>query len=332
MKRDCHPLVSIGVPVFNGEAGLARSLDSLLSQDYPNLEIVVSDNGSTDSTWHIAERYSRADGRVKAFRADRNRGAPWNFNRVFELSSGEYFAWAAHDDERDPSFVSACVEQFEREPRAVLCSGYAAVSIDPSDEILYVARCDSLVGLPDVVERYREALRRLPPTAIYGLYRSSALRKTRLFEPVIATDIAFVQELVMYGAIVQVPKVLFSYRARTTWNTIEQDAWMFLGTSGKPWWYVPFVMLFLNKCSRLVLADIPLHLKLRLGTVLVVDQMAEMGVKIMLKMVGAVCPRAQREQVGRLLYGRWLANPNLVVNNEELFFERVCKPQLGWWR
>ena len=59
MKRDSRPLVSIGVPVFNGEAGLARSLDSLLNQDYPNLEIVVSDNGSTDATWQIAERYSR---------------------------------------------------------------------------------------------------------------------------------------------------------------------------------------------------------------------------------------------------------------------------------
>ena len=332
MEPVARPLVSIGVPVFNGEAGLARSLDSLLNQDYPNLEIVVSDNGSTDSTWQIAERYSRVDPRVKAFRADRNRGAPWNFNRVFELSSGEYFAWAAHDDERDPSFVSACVEQFLQEPGAVLCSGYSAVSIDPSNEILYVAHCDSLVGLPDVTVRYREALRRLPPTAIYGLYRSSAMRKTRLFEPVIATDIAFVQELVIYGTIVQVPKVLFRYRARKTWNTIEQDARMFLGTSGKPWWYVPFVMLFLNKCSRLCHAVLPLNVKVRLGTVLLIEQLTEVLVKVMLKMAGAVCPRAWMDRVGQMMYRAWLENPNLVVSDNELFFERVSKPQLGWWR
>mgnify|MGYP003394147024 CR=1 FL=1 len=160
---------------------------------------------------------------MKYVRAERNHGAPWNFNRVFELSSGAYFAWAAHDDERDPSFVSACVERLEHDPRAVLCTGHAAVSIDPSDDTLYVAHYDSFDGLIDVVARYRETLKRLPPTAIYGLYRSSAIRKTKMFEPIIATDIAFIQELIIHGHIIQVPKVLFKYRARQTWNTIDPE-------------------------------------------------------------------------------------------------------------
>ncbi len=311
---------------------MARCLDSLLRQDYSNLEIVISDNGSTDSTPLIAERYCLTDSRVRYVRAERNRGAPWNFNRVFELSHGTYFAWAAHDDEREPSFVSACVERLQQYSDAALCAGHAAVSIDPGDEILYVTHFDSLEGLVDVVERYREALSRLPPTAIYGLYRSSAMRKTKLFQRVIGTDMAFIRELIIHGQIVQVPKVLFRYRARKTWNTIDQDARVFLGVNRKPWWYVPFVMLFLDQAWRLVFAPMSLGTRCRLGGVLVRHQAREVAMKGMLTIAGALCPDGRKESLGRAMYRRWFENPNVAVNNAELYFQRVCKPQLGWWR
>ena len=57
MKEHKQPLVSIGVPVFNGEKTLAWALDSLLGQDYANLEIIISDNASTDTTAEICEKY-----------------------------------------------------------------------------------------------------------------------------------------------------------------------------------------------------------------------------------------------------------------------------------
>ena len=332
MELDVRPLVSIGVPVFNGEAGLARCLDSLLTQDYPNLEIIISDNGSTDGTPQLGERYSRADPRVKYFRAERNRGAVWNFNRVFELSSGEYFAWTSHDDERDPSFVSACVERLEQHLDAVLSPGRVAVSIDPNDEIVYVAHFDSFAGLTDVVDRYHEALKRLPPSAFYGLYRSSAMRKTKMFQPLIGTDMAFLRELIIHGRIAPVPAVLLRYRARETWNTIHQDARVFLGMDRKPWWYMPFVLLFLDQCSRLVDAPIPLGVKVRLGAVLARHQAGELAFKVMLKVAGVVCPERYKERMARALCRTWFDNPNVTVNNAETFFERVCKPQLGWWR
>ena len=60
-------LVSIGVPVFNGEKKLAHALDSLLEQDYSNLEIIISDNGSTDATTEICASYALKDFRVKYY-------------------------------------------------------------------------------------------------------------------------------------------------------------------------------------------------------------------------------------------------------------------------
>src|SRR5437870_2543767 len=115
------PLVSIGLPVYNAERYLRQALDSLLGQDYANLELIVSDNASADATESICRSYAERDGRLHYHRAEQNMGAIWNYNRVFELASGEYFMWAAHDDLRDSRYVSACVDALQSRPDAVLC-------------------------------------------------------------------------------------------------------------------------------------------------------------------------------------------------------------------
>lgn len=331
MEHERNPLVSIGIPVFNGERGLARCLEGLLSQDYPNLEVVISDNASTDETPSICQRYLAIDSRVKYQRSEQNRGGAWNFNRVFELSSGEYFMWAAHDDEREPMFVSACVERLEGCPDAVLCQAQTVVSIEGHDQLLYVASLDSFDERRGVVDRYRETLKRFPATAVYGLYRSSAMRKTKLWSPVIASDMAFIQELSVYGQFIQVPRRLFVYRGRHSWNTIHQDALYFLGRR-KPWWYVPFVMLMIEHVRRIARSSIPLGVKVRLAGVLVVHETGEVLLKILLKTTGAFCPARWKRPVGRAVYNRWMHNPNLHVLDNQLYFDRVCRPQLGWWR
>ena len=99
------PKVSIGLPVFNGAKYLAGTLDRLLSQTYPDFEIVVSDNASTDETSEICADYCNRDKRIRYFRNNSNIGAAPNFNRVFELSRGAYFAWAAYDDVHDRRFL-----------------------------------------------------------------------------------------------------------------------------------------------------------------------------------------------------------------------------------
>jgi glycosyltransferase involved in cell wall biosynthesis len=326
-----RPLVSIGVPVFNGEAGIGRALDSLLAQDYADLEIVISDNGSTDATPAICERYARDDSRVRFFRSEENRGAVWNFNRVFELSGGTYFMWAAHDDLREPTFVSACVEKLEQHPDAVLCQTHTAVSIVGRSETLYVANLDSFDRAMTVVERYRETLNRVPATVVYGLYRVSAMRKTQLFRETIGNDVAFVLELSIHGRFVQVPRVLFRYRASKTWNTNDVDAQVFLGGGARRLRIRPFIPLFLNHCQRLAAAPVPLRTKARLFAVLAAHEARRLALRLMIKIAGLCCPRPKRESLGRAIYQRWIQNPNVQIVSDDLFMTRVCKPQLGWW-
>ena len=332
MENKNQPLVSIGVPVFNGEKGLAHALDSLLKQDYPNLEIIISDNASTDTTPEICEKYARKDSRVKYCRSEKNLGVAWNFNRVFELSSGKYFMWAAHDDQREPSFVSSCIEKMELSPDAVLCQAHTAMFMEGREEMLFVAHLDSFEDLTGLVERYRETLKRFPATAMYGLYRSSAMHKTRMFQKCIATDQAFIQELSIHGEFVQVPRILFKYIVRKKWHTVHQDYRTFFGNGTKPWWYLPFVVLFCDCWKRVACAPIPFSIKLHLWNVLIKNEVGQVALKILIKVIGPLCPQRWKEKLGCAIYWRWMYNPNVKVGCENLFLEREIKPRLGWWK
>ena len=332
MEVQNNLLVSIGVPVYNGEKELARALDSLLAQDYPNLEIIISDNHSTDSTPEICQQYVQKDPRIKYYRSENNYGSFWNFNRVFELSSGEYFMWAAHDDRRDLSFVSSCLEKLEQCPDAVLCQTHTAIYIEGGQKLLCVANLDGIEGIAGLVQRYRETLKRVPAIALYGLYRSSAMRKTLLLQKVISSDIAFLQELSIYGGFVQVSKTLFNYFGREKWNTIHQDYQSAVGKKIKPWWHVPFVILFSNHCKRVTRASIPFPIKLCLWGVLTQHEIGQFFLRSIIKISGCLCPGKWKEKLGLTIYWKWMNSCNLKAECEDLFLERVIKPRLGWWR
>lgn len=99
------PLVSIGMPVYNGAVYLEEALESLLGQSHPRLEILISDNASDDGTQEICERFAASNACIKYVRQPTNRGPFANFNFVASLARGEYFMWAAHDDLWDSQWV-----------------------------------------------------------------------------------------------------------------------------------------------------------------------------------------------------------------------------------
>jgi len=92
------------MPTYNGERYVAEAIESLLSQDHANLEILVSDNASTDATWSIVQSYSERDPRIRVVRQERNVGAPANFNFVFRNTRATYFMWASDDDRWHPNY------------------------------------------------------------------------------------------------------------------------------------------------------------------------------------------------------------------------------------
>jgi len=116
-----NPKVSIGLPVYNGERFLAETIESVLAQTFTDFELIISDNGSSDHTKEICLEYVLRDQRIRCVRSEVNRGASWNYRRVFELSQGKYFRWAPADDLFAPESLAECITTLDANPDAVLC-------------------------------------------------------------------------------------------------------------------------------------------------------------------------------------------------------------------
>ena len=205
--------VSIGMPAYNGEQYIRQALDSLLAQDHGDLELIISDNASTDGTQDICLEYAARDQRIRYCRSERNMGASWNFNRAFELSSGEYFMWAGSHDLWAPSFISACKQVLDSDssvvlayPRAARIDGVGETTIEVVPEFIDTRGLPTAQGVRLIVAELRYC------TMIYGLYRASALRRCRPLQTCLGPDHVLLMEISTLGAIAQIPEVLYHTR------------------------------------------------------------------------------------------------------------------------
>lgn len=119
------PKFTIGIPTFNRSALLAESLRSAMNQSYGDLEIIVSDNASTDKTPDVVRQFGR---RARYVRNETNLGATTNFFRLVELASGEYFSWLQDDDCIFGNFAERAATCLDRFPQATAYCAYAAVA------------------------------------------------------------------------------------------------------------------------------------------------------------------------------------------------------------
>jgi len=111
------PRVTAGVPVRNGARFLEKRLENLCALDYPDLEILVSDDASTDGSVEIAESWARRDSRIRVTSRTQPLGAGANFGWLMERASGRHFFLAAQDDWHEPGFVRETVAVLEQDPR-----------------------------------------------------------------------------------------------------------------------------------------------------------------------------------------------------------------------
>lgn len=209
---DSQPKVTIGLPVFNGESYLAATIESILSQDLLEFELIIGDNGSDDGTESIC-RAALRDPRVRYERSPSNRGATWNYNRLVGLARAEYFKWAAHDDLLEPSFLRECIEELESSPAAVLAYP-KTVLIDGDGEVIDADFNDGLdLRDDDPVARLRRYL--VHPGEqhpVFGVIRTASLRQTDLIANCWGGDQVLLATLLLQGAFNEVSERLFLRR------------------------------------------------------------------------------------------------------------------------
>lgn len=202
MEHRVIPKLSVGLPVYNGERFLALAIEGFLSQTYTDFELIISDNASTDKTREICEEYAKKDQRIRYVRSETNLGAAPNHNRTFELSRGEYFKWAAHDDESDPNLLSRCMEWIERAPDSVVLVYTEAELIDSEGQTTGHYQTSVACADPRPYRRLSKVMKRIGlGTPMYGIARTEALRKTRMHGSYIGADYVFVAEVALVGEI-----------------------------------------------------------------------------------------------------------------------------------
>lgn len=207
-----QPPVSIGLPVHNGGRFLPRALESLLAQDYPDFDVVVSDNGSTDDTVEVARDFARRDARVSVLSEPLNRGAAWNFNHAFHRSTGRFFKWAAHDDMYAPSHLRRCVEALEADAGVVLAYTQA-VDIDESDQVLCPRPSPRVAEAERRADRLGSVLRTPTPCfEVFGLMRRADLARTSLIGSYTSSDRVLLLELAALGRFRAIDEELFLHR------------------------------------------------------------------------------------------------------------------------
>jgi glycosyltransferase involved in cell wall biosynthesis len=133
-----EPLVSVVIPVLNGERHLAACLESILGQTYQHIEVVIADQSSTDRSIEIVRSF--ADPRIRLLPTpSESLDLHANWARAFNAATGEFVKMVGHDDLLLPDCLSVQVELLEKHPTAVLACGRRRM-IDDDDKVLIKAR------------------------------------------------------------------------------------------------------------------------------------------------------------------------------------------------
>jgi glycosyltransferase involved in cell wall biosynthesis len=248
------PRVSIGLPVYNGENFVGHAIESVINQTYKDWELVISDNGSTDSTEKICAHYAERDPRIRYVRSASNKGAAWNFNEVFYQSVGEYFRWLSHDDYLMPTLLQKSVQVLDANPGYVSCATATGAIDEGGFRILDDApeECDlACQGLTEQSEHSRLEYAEMDSRAkrflgilmysrrcneVYGLIRREVMAQTQLHPNYCGGEKVLLAEIALRGKIFEIPELLFFVRWHTerftsNASTREQDEHMATDTS-----------------------------------------------------------------------------------------------------
>jgi glycosyltransferase involved in cell wall biosynthesis len=209
-----EPLVSIGLPVRNGEQTVGRAIRTVLDQDYTHLDVVISDNASDDGTEEICRDLARSDTRVRYIRQPQNIGMIPNFYAVLHQARGSYFKWMGHDDWLAPAFVRRCVEVLDDDRSLILVTTRQG-HVGAGGEIESASYGRNGLQSADPVERFQEMLRvyndsLLLLDPLYAMIRPDRIaglpRPVMLYE-----DQVFAGRLALTGPFGHIDEVL-SYR------------------------------------------------------------------------------------------------------------------------
>ncbi len=198
-----RPMVSIGIPTYNRPAGLRKLLNTVKDQTYRNLEIIISDNCSTDpEVQSTILLFAELDDRIVHFRQSKNIGLEENFNFVYTKASGRYFVWMGDDDYFDANYIEACVTHLQKNPEIILCSGIAKYY--SKGKHLFDEKMSPLLQQKRLLRIFKYYLTVNKNGKFYGVFRNHQFQRRPLGIHV-GCDLSFMGKLAILGKIDAIP-------------------------------------------------------------------------------------------------------------------------------
>ena len=181
------PLITIIVPVYQAETYLSITLDTILAQTYSDFEVILVDDGSSDQSPEICDRYARMDQRIIVYHNE-NQGASEARNFGILHAQGKYLAFVDSDDLLEPDFLEVMITAFEtQEIDLALCGFDKFYQDDPTNKLEY------LLGTKEkeVLNSNRDLCRlfTVPKTSLSGvsiwakMYKTKIIRENNLHFP-----------------------------------------------------------------------------------------------------------------------------------------------------
>jgi glycosyltransferase involved in cell wall biosynthesis len=263
--------------VFNGGVFLPETLACLVAQDFHDFELIISDNASTDDTEAICRDYAARDPRIRYMRNSTNLGAAANYNRLVELARAPYFKWAAYDDLLAPSYVRRCVELLDSSPPSVVLVYPRTVIIDSAGNIVRQYEDHMDLRQPEPHRRLRQFIWGWSLcNVVFGMIRLETLKKTRLIQPYVGSDITLIGEIALLGEFRELPEPLFFRRihersSRQGGATLRETAQWFDPRSRGPGWLKPETRVFLDLLRAVRRSDLPSSQKVQAFAVTIGD-------------------------------------------------------------
>lgn len=217
------PLVSIPIITYNQEKFISNTIDSALSQDYPNIEVIICDDASTDGTVKIIQDYiEKHPSKIKLLTSQRNVGATQNWYKAISVCSGKYIAGLAGDDSFFPKKISKQVLAMEADSDIAICYTDASVFHIQKQKVLYNLS-DKAPTLSGNIETALSDCIYYSPTT---MFRKNLIPKMNLFENIkSASDLAFFKEIMILsapnGKILYLPEVLYTYNKHDNNLTVK---------------------------------------------------------------------------------------------------------------
>lgn len=194
-----RPLFSVGIPTFNRAEKLMRAAASVLAQSELDLQLVISDNASTDETQDRCRALCESDGRVLYLRSRVNRGPTANFNAVFDALEGEYVMVLSDDDWLEPDYLERCHAELLRRPQLALACGRASYL---RDGVAIRQGIDMQLEQEEPAQRVLEYLRSVDENGIfYGLMPRAVLRAAAPLQNVMGNDWLLAAAVVAQGKV-----------------------------------------------------------------------------------------------------------------------------------